>query len=234
MPHRFYCPLLVETGFVTLSDGEAHHLIHVLRLQPDDIVDIFNGQGLCATCRVTVIRKRDAQLEVLSFQREDPPSPVVTLATAVPKGDRFDWLIEKTTELGVTRLIPLLTARSIVDPRTSKLDKLRQTVVAACKQSGRNHLMEITSVTPWSIFVSQIVPEQRVFVAHPTGQELRAIDCQDASGTRETVMAIGPEGGFSDDEIQSALRSGAQAICLGRRILRIETAAIALASKFLL
>ena len=234
MSHRFYCPQLVETGSVTLTETEAHHVAHVMRCQPDDVVELFNGQGLVATCRIASIRKRDVELEVTGARCDEPPQPVLILATAVPKGDRFDWLIEKATELGVSRLIPLTTSRSIVDPRTSKLEKLRQTVVAACKQSGRNHLMEIASVISWSDFVRQIVPEHRVLIAHPLGGSLDSADSSSVNDARSRLVAIGPEGGFRDEEIQMALDAGARTIHLGRQILRIETAAIAFASRFLL
>ena len=234
MSHRFYCPQLVEAGSVTLTDSEAHHLAHVLRSQPDDIVELFNGNGLVATCRVATIRKRDVELEVQAARREELPQKVLTIATAVPKGDRFDWLIEKATELGVSRLIPLTTSRSVVDPRTSKLDKLRQTVVAACKQSCRNHLMEIAAVTSWPDFIRQFVPDHTVLIAHPQGELLESVGPLPANHEKPLIIAIGPEGGFSDVEIQLALRAGANVIQLGRQILRIETAAIGLAAKILL
>ncbi len=234
MSHRFYCPQLAEAGSVTLTDSEAHHLAHVLRSQPDDIVELFNGNGLVATCRVVLIRKRDVELEVQSARSEEPPQKILTIATAVPKGDRFDWLIEKATELGVSRLIPLTTSRSVVDPRTSKLDKLRQTVVAACKQSGRNHLMEIGAVTSWPEFIKQFVPDHTVLIAHPQGDSLESIGSLVANHEKPLLVAIGPEGGFSEVEIQLALRAGAKSVALGRQILRIETAAIGLAAKFLL
>ncbi len=234
MSHRFYCPQLVEAGSVILTDSEAHHLAHVLRSQTGDIVELFDGNGLVATCRVATIRKRDVELEVQAARRDQPLQKRMTIATAVPKGDRFDWLIEKATELGVSRLIPLTTSRSVVDPRTSKLDKLRQTVVAACKQSGRNHLMEIGSVTSWPDFIRQFVPDHTVLIAHPQGESLESIGPVLANQEKPLLVAIGPEGGFSDVEIQLALRAGAKAIQLGRQILRIETAAIGLAARFLL
>src|SRR5262249_55281299 len=152
-----------------------------------------------------------------------------------PRGDRFDWLVEKATELGVSQLIPLTTSRSVVDPRNTKLDKLRQTVIAACKQSGRNHLMKISAVSSWSEFLKQILPGHRALVAHPSGQRFDSIQqCEPAGGHRPQAIAIGPEGGFSDEEVESATALGAQVIQLGSSILRIETAAIALAAKILL
>lgn len=234
MLSRFYCPHLPATGMVTLHETESHHLSHVLRQKVGDLVELFSGQGLVANCRITAIHKRDVELEVLA-SRSDPASQNrLIIATAVPKGDRFDWLIEKATELGVRRVIPLVTLRSVVDPRSGKLDKLRQTVISACKQCGRNHLMEISPVTAWSDFVSEYGPGYMLIIADPAGQSLdSAISSEWKSASGPMVITIGPEGGFSDEEVAAAIRQGAHLVQLGRSILRIETAAIALASRLL-
>lgn len=234
MPHRFYCPELASLSAVTLEGTEAHHLAHVLRHQQGDLVQLFNGTGGVAECRVAQVRKRDVSLEVVSF-RQDPFGPLtLVLATAVPKGERFDWLIEKATELGVSRLIPMLTERSIVDPRAGKLEKLRQTVVAACKQSGRNHLMEISAVTPWADVVTSYAAADRFIVADPQGVPLGNGVAPSVGQPFTIVIAIGPEGGFSDQENQAAAAIPAELVQLGPRILRIETAAIALSARFLI
>jgi len=231
MSHRFYCPDLVESGSVSLKETEAHHLVHVLRHAAGDLVELFNGQGLVASCRISTVRKRDVELEVLSASRDPLPTVSFTLATAVPKGDRFEWLVEKATELGVSRLIPITTSRSVVDPRDSKLDKLRQAVVTACKQSGRNHLMSIMPVMNWEDLIRTEIPQHRSLLAHPGGVPLSTLSlAQD----RPILALVGPEGGFSDDEVAVATASGSIAVQMGKNILRIETAAIALAAKILL
>ncbi|WP_010582979.1 16S rRNA (uracil(1498)-N(3))-methyltransferase [Schlesneria paludicola] len=234
MTHRFYCSDLSELGSVRLVETEAHHLVHVLRHDVGDQVELFDGRGLAAICRITAVRKRDADLEILTSRRDPVPLTLLTLATGVPKGDRFEWLIEKATELGVARVIPLTTTRSVVDPRDSKLDKLRQTVITACKQSGQNHLMEITPVVAWTEFLRDHDPAAELLIAHPRGADVGLVSEDAKSSSRAIIAAIGPEGGFSDDEVQSAVTHGAKIIRLGPRILRIETAALALAAKILL
>src|SRR5690606_38633593 len=140
----FYLPESLDRPELTLTGSEAHHLSHVLRLGPGAIVTLFDGEGNEAVAEVISTGKRDVRLKQHSFaNRFDPTDVSITLAVAPPKGDRFRWMVEKATELGVARLVPLLTTRTIVDPRESKLDKLRQTVIAACKQCGRSRLMEI-------------------------------------------------------------------------------------------
>ena len=233
MTHRFYCAELSEAGSVRLDETEAHHLIHVLRHETGDQVELFDGRGLAAVCQISAIRKRDVDLEILSSRRDPLPAISLTLATGVPKGDRFEWLIEKATELGVSRVIPLTTSRSVVDPRSSKLDKLRQTVITACKQSGQNHLMQISAVTSWSDFLNNCAGAN-LLIAHPGGAEQSLTDMSAAGPTCSIVAAIGPEGGFSDEEVALAMAHGAKTIRLGSRILRIETAALALAAKILI
>ncbi|MBS0201766.1 MAG: 16S rRNA (uracil(1498)-N(3))-methyltransferase [Planctomycetes bacterium] len=229
MPRRFYCPSLLESGSVVLEGPEAHHLIHVLRAETGEIAEVFDGRGLVASARVTSVRKRDVELKILSARRDDTSRRQIILGTAVPKGDRFEWLVEKATELGVTRLVPLVTARSVVDPRDSKLEKLRQAVITACKQSGRNHLMEVSAVTAWSDFVQADLSQHSSFVAHP-GPDAEQVSPGLLKGLPSVVFAVGPEGGFADNEVAMALAVGARSIRLGPLILRIETAALALAA----
>ena len=160
MPDRFFAPSFPESGTLTLDGPEAHHLMHVLRITAGEKVEVFDGRGLVVSAEVVTIRKRDVELRIVAARREACPAREVILGTAVPKGDRFDWLIEKATELGVTRIVPLITSRSSVDPRDSKLDKLRQTVITACKQCGRNHLLELSPVTAWADFVRREFPNR--------------------------------------------------------------------------
>jgi 16S rRNA (uracil1498-N3)-methyltransferase len=263
MPHRFFVTNLPESGTVTVDVAEAHHIIHVLRGAAGDIVELFDGRGLVVSGEITSVRRRDVELRIIAARREERPAREIILGTAVPKGDRFDWLVEKATELGVTRIVPLVTARSVVDPREGKLDKLRQTVIAACKQSGRNHLLELSPVMPWSDFVRtemtgrEETKSRMAFIAHPASSDSSIIDhgVADSASTNPTstgstiadpavaqslpvspqasiVLAVGPEGGFTDAEVALAVNAGATPVHLGPLVLRIETAALALAARF--
>ena len=231
MPDRFFAPGLSESGTLTLDGPEAHHLMHVLRITAGAAVEVFDGRGRVVSAAVVAVRKRDVELRVVTSRREAPSAREVILGTAVPKGDRFDWLIEKATELGVTRIVPLVTARSSVDPRDGKLDKLRQTVIAACKQCGRNHLLELSPVTAWADFVRNEFPNRAAFIAQLTS-DARPLSLGGPMLDQQpsTVFAIGPEGGFTDEEVALAVAAGAKPISLGPLVLRIETAAIAIAA----
>jgi 16S rRNA (uracil1498-N3)-methyltransferase len=227
---RFYFPAFDDLDEVELAGSEAHHLLHVMRAAVGDRVVLFDGQGATATAEVIAKAKKSATLRLLECATEvTDRTTAFTLATAVPKGDRFRWLVEKATELGVDRLIPLDTARGVVHPRDTKLDKLQQTVIAACKQSGRNRLMAIEEAAPWDAFVSRELHNRVALVAHPTGKPLHQI-LSESTQPRSVVAAIGPEGGFTDAEVEAAVASGAQLVSLGKTILRTETAAIATAA----
>ena len=203
--------------------------MHVMRGSPGDVVELFNGAGLVAQAEIVAVHRRDAELRLISSHQEERPLREVILATAVPKGDRFDWLIEKATELGVTRIVPLVTARSVVDPRNSKLDKLRQTVITACKQSGRNNLLELSPVAAWNDFVKAEIPNREGLIAH-LGAGTVPLSTVKWGNHSSVVIAVGPEGGFTDAEVSMAVASGAKSVSLGPLTLRIETAALALAA----
>src|SRR5262249_32829881 len=120
MSKRFYLPSISAEPTARLGGGEAHHLSRVLRLQPGDLVTLFDGQGSEAQARIDCIDGENVELSIQSRTTDDSPGRLVTLATAVPKGERFDWLVEKAVELGVHRLIPLVTERSVVKPGDGK------------------------------------------------------------------------------------------------------------------
>lgn len=224
MPPRLYCPQLPTTGAVTLEGGEVHHAKDVLRIAAGEQIELFDGRGLIAQASIVEIRRHELVCEIADSHVEPEPTPRVTLATAVPKGERFDWLVEKATELGVARLIPLQTERSSVDPRDSKLARLRQTIIAACKQSRRAHLMELAEVMPWPRFLETHAKE--LIVAYPCARPLSEVNCRRAG---EMTFAVGPEGGFSPGELAAAEAAGCSFVGLGQHLLRIETAGIVLA-----
>ena len=232
MSNRFYLPSDLAQPELMLLGPEAHHLAQVLRLRPGQTVVLFDGEGREVDATIVAVSKREVRLEPGSVrQLMDPQSLRLTLAVAPPKGDRFRWLVEKATELGVERLIPLRTTRTVVDPRNAKLDKLRQTVVAACKQSGRARLMSINETTDFeSLCTSRAAHHSTAsatLLLHPDAPPLRE---QLRSVEGEMLLVIGPEGGFTSEELEQADALGFQRGALGPTILRTETAALAGAS----
>jgi 16S rRNA (uracil1498-N3)-methyltransferase len=166
--------------------------------------------------------------ELRTVDRE--PRRKLTLAVSLPKGDRQKVLVEKLTELGVQRLVPLRTQRSVAQPSDGALERLEQHVMAACKQSGRTRKMEIALPLDLAQLAAWNQPAVRL-IAHP-GQGRETV--LEQIGSDEIAVAIGPEGGFTDEEVAALVASGWQTLQLGPRLLRIETAAIAVAAKWLL
>ena len=227
MADRFYCPGPWPGSKVQLFDDEARHLSKVRRVPVGELVTLFDGLGRSTVAKVDEIGRDRIELTLVEDSGSDKAldGPFV-LATAVPKGDRFDWLVEKATELGVTRLIPLITARSVVDPRSGKLDRLRRLIIEASKQSGRSRLMDLGPPTSWAQWVSQAMTGvETCFFAHPSGSREMGDPRPDLS--LGIGLAIGPEGGFTDEEVEAAQHARHRMIGLGPTILRVETAALA-------
>lgn len=214
---------------VTLIGSEAHHLSRVRRVGPGEVIILFDGREGVFEGKVESVDRNRVEVSILkSLDPRPQPSVILSLATAVPKGERFDWLVEKATELGVARIIPVRTERSVVDPRSSKLDRLRNVVIEACKQSGRDRLLEIDDPTHLNDLIASIPPGEG-FIAHPGGEPM----ARRARLDRMT-LAIGPEGGFTDPEVDRAIASGWKLIGLGPNLLRIETAALAASATILM
>lgn len=229
MAERFHVNWVPGPGTFDLTGDEAHHLAHVCRIRPGQAVCLFDGSGLEYPAIVRTIGKRQVSLDVMPGQKIDRESACrVIVASALPRGDRATFLVEKLTELGAARFVPLKTARSVVSPREGKLDKLHRHVIEACKQCGRNVLMDVEPLAdflPWCGRAD--LPAARL-LAHPGGEPLPE------PALAEVALAIGPEGGFTDEEVAQAVAAGWRLVSLGSRILRIETAALALAAWFCL
>ena len=225
MSDRFYTPNPLGPGEYVLTGPEAHHLATVRRFAPGDRVVLFNGDGHDYPADILSVGKRTVAFTVLAPVAVDRelPFPLV-VASALPKGDRADFLIEKLTELGVTRFVPLLTSRAIVQPKSSIVEKFTRAVIEASKQCGRNRLMQVDVPRRWEDFVTlPDLPASRV-VLH-TGPGLPK-----ASAAGGVAVAVGPEGGFTPEEVALATETGWLAASLGPRVLRVETAAIAAAA----
>lgn len=229
MLDRFFAPTSFDRPVIELPEEESHHLARVLRKGVGDHITIFDGQGRAATAAVDAVGRRAVRVRVVEpISIEVPARRHIVLATAVPKGDRARWLVEKATEIGVDVWVPLQTARSIVDPRAARLDKLRQTVVAACKQCGRNRLMEVCEPRAWPDLLTEVNPGTRLLVADPAGAP--AMEVLPQRNAARLLVAVGPEGGFTSEELTFAAGLGAEFVSLGPHVLRIETAAVALAA----
>jgi 16S rRNA (uracil1498-N3)-methyltransferase len=228
MAERFYVNRDVAPGPFVLAGPEGRHLATVCRARPGERICLFNGDGREYPADVIAVRRRE--VELLVGGAEIPQREIgfrIEVAAPLPKGDRAHFLVEKITELGVTSFVPLGTHRSIIQPRETKLEKLQRYVIEASKQCGRNTLMKVEPPIEWAEYCQRSnLPSLRV-LGHPGGSR-RAWPAN-----VDVALAVGPEGGFADAEVEQAEAAGWQIIDLGPRILRVETAAIVLATQAL-
>jgi len=225
----FYYPSLNETEpAVTLTGDEARHLSGARRLRPGERVTLFNGQGLLATAEILALhdRGRTADLRILDASRIPARQPGLHLACALPKGDRLATLLDMGTQLGMTSFTPLQCSHAVVKPSATSLERWQRICLEACKQSRRAWLPRINAAaTPDDVVRAALVTGGQAWVAHPGGQPLDRVL---PGKNHDQWFLVGPEGGFTDEEVDRAVAAGALWVGLGREILRIETAAVAL------
>jgi 16S rRNA (uracil1498-N3)-methyltransferase len=234
MSDRFFVEQPIQARQARLVGTEAHHLAHVMRAKPGDGVVLFDGTGAEFDGQVNYVGRSEIILDVGQRREVSRELPVlITLGVALPKGERQRWLVEKAVELGVARFVPLLTARGNARETAASLAKLRRAVIEASKQCGRNRLMELCEPRELPAYLEQPSDGWR-WLAHPPADTTGDTAEQHSALPDQILLAIGPEGGFCDAEVALAIRHDWRRIGLGPRILRVETAAIALVARCML
>jgi 16S rRNA (uracil1498-N3)-methyltransferase len=236
MTHRYFVPptpaLATYTVGTTvdLPDEEAAHAARVMRVRVNEKMIVFDGQGIEADATVIEIDRRNCVVQIDEVRQiSRMPQQRLTIACCLPKPDRSKEMIERLTELGVDRFIPIVADRTQREPTDNLLEKLRRVVIEACKQSERNTLMALDEVTTLSAAVLQCECSNR-WMAHPNLQTTTTDG--KPSGDSHFVL-IGPEGGFTDKEVELAMSHQFRGLHLGDRILRVETAAAVAATLLL-
>lgn len=226
--HRFYAPPLQINGpLITLADDEAHHLARVLRLPVGTRAFVFDGCGHEYACEISQVGKRTAELTITEQLTNPVESPLqLTLAVALLKGDKFDWVVQKATELGVTRIVPLLTDHSDIrhaEARAeTKLQRWQRIALEALKQCGRRQLVAFAEPVKWENFCAEETSKLKLILSERGGQRLKDLPAT----TDSACVAVASEGGWSEAELALATSHGFVPVHLGARILRAETAAI--------
>jgi len=241
---RFYAtPEDIDGSVISLSADETHHLTRVLRLKPGADVFAFDGHGAEYSCTFLAVQNDRAQLEVKGVLNDQVESPVrVTLAQAVAKGEKFDFIVQKATELGVDFIVPLLTEHTDVkfnaEDAYKKLERWRRISLEALKQSGRRRLVGITAPLALGDFLDPNKPDSQklpIATAPTLGtvlvfSELGGLPITEAlaqaSDKSAATILIGPEGGWGAGELELICERGCRLVTLGPRVLRTETAAI--------
>jgi 16S rRNA (uracil1498-N3)-methyltransferase len=227
---RFFAEPEQFTGSsVTLGEDETRHLRDVLRLKVGDEIAVFDGTGREFHGSIAVVNKRDSIIDdLIPVSPASPESPLeLTLAAAVLKGDKFDLVIQKAVELGVVRLVPLQTIRSEVRASNGKkrIERYRRIALEATKQCGRARSMEISGIKTLDELISTQEGDQTLLFSERGGSGPSLL-----VGSSELTAIVGPEGGWDELELVAARDAGVRIITLGGRILRAETAAIAVAA----
>ena len=242
---RFYCPTPLTHGQSLALPATAARHVQVLRLQPGQTITLFNGQGGEYSATVTHMGRSDVHVQVGAHEAMEREAPTaVQLVVGMPANERMDWLVEKATELGVQRITPVMTERSVVRLQGERAEKKQAhwqaIAISACEQCGRNRVPRIDVPVPWSHGLSAL-QQTHASTSTPTfcavmslqgdTQALslawRANSLGMANAPAPVVLLTGPEGGLSDAEDAAARQAGFVPVNLGERVLRAETAALA-------
>lgn len=221
---------LAKRARLVLPDAAAAHLLRVLRLDIGDACVLFNGDGFDYPATIVSVARKIAEIEVTDAFPIDNESPLrITLAQALARGEKMDWIIQKATELGVAAIQPIVSERTEVKLDRERADKRRAhwhaVAVAACEQSGRARLPGIAEPLPLDRYLARAQPEALKLMLDPqAGRTLHALSLADV---RVIELVIGPEGGLSGRERMQLEAAGYQGLRLGPRVLRTETAGLA-------
>ena len=228
MPHFFIPPENITGNQFTLTGDEVHHLVRVRRCVAGSMLKLFDGTGKTYDARIDVIEKNSIRGTIVGETSSPPARVRLHLFLSVPRGERFDWLVEKASELGVHSVTPLITTRSIIkNIEPPKIERWKRLSLAASQQSRRADIM---AINPPQHFPAAIAAtsQQNVNLIPWEAEESKTLDeyAPAISGASEVAVFIGPEGGFSSDEIIRAQERGISPVTLGKRILRVETAGL--------
>ena len=230
---RLFCDAPLAVGqVVTLPETPAHHARDVLRLVAEDQVTLLNGLGGEYTARLTLVSRKLVQAEVRAYSERNAESPFgLCVAQSLATGDKMDWIVEKTIELGATRVIPVAAERSVLrlkpERAARRVAHWQAIARAACEQCGRNRLAQIEPVVALDAYLADTKPAigLKLMLSPVADLVFRNIPAP-AHGTAIHLL-IGPEAGLSDVEEARARAAGFEAVSLGPRVMRTETAALA-------
>lgn len=220
---RFLAPDIARAAEIEIRGEEAHHLLHVLRLREGDEIIVFDGDGRHYRAVITRCGRESADVRKLGPLPSNESPLDLWVAVAIPKGDKMAVIIRMLTELGVHRLLPLVSERSVVHSiftSRKKLPRWKRIAVEACKQSGRSRAAQLEEPLLFGGLLEKELPSDR-FLVCPGGDSLPR-----APRSRSCLIVVGPEGGWTRDEMARAQQRGFGTLGLGNRILRTETAAV--------
>ncbi len=232
MLSTFYHPEpLTATGLLSLAEASSRHIVQVLRMQPGDELQLTDGLGRSAHAIIRRADKRQCQVEILDLTHHSPSAPKLHLAVAFTRhSGRNEWLLEKITELGVHTIIPLASTRTIREK--IRYDRWQNILIAAMIQSQQCYLPELTELMTIEDLVKRFDPVEQKLVAHCLPDLPRAPISISLKPNRDTLIMIGPEGDFTEAEVELCMANEFETLVLGDNRLRTETAAVAVCAFF--
>jgi len=222
---RVYTSQALTAGSDCVLDAApSHHLATVLRARADQAIELFNGDGNAYSAHIIAISKKSVTVSITGSDTTHNESPLqIELGIGISKGDRFDFALQKSTELGISAITPLVTERTEVrldsERAEKKLEHWRQVVISACEQSGRNVVPTVNAIQKFADWATHCDAEQKFVLHHRANNAPSAM-----AKPQRAALLIGPEGGLTSDEITAAEKSGFSAWKIGPRVLRTETA----------
>ena len=226
---RFYVDFaLSPDSVVELPDNVVRHL-NVLRVKNTEEIVLFNGNGKAYPALPEVLEKRRASVRILREEATDNESPLnITLVQAVSSAERMDFTLQKSVELGVAEIRPVISERCVVrlsgERAEKRVARWQEIVVSACEQSGRNIVPKVLPLTTYAQALQQL-PQETTKLLMSLNRAQKLSDVRPQSG--KVVFMVGPEGGWTEKEEQQAFDAGFQSVTLGKRVLRTETASLA-------
>jgi len=221
---RLFLPIFDYNQYITIKGEKAHYLINVLRLRQGNQFDAINGKGKCFVLTIKEISKNKVICEIKNISECNLESQIfLTLAQGILKGYKMDLVIQKATELGVNEIVPIITERSQIK-HTRKLQRWQKIVEEASKQSGRSTIPIIHKAINFYNFIDNFKPNVGLIFYEKEGKSLKEVSPK--INENKIILIIGPEGGFTEEEVNYAIQNDFTPISLGKRILRAETASI--------
>ena len=234
MPHFYVNPKDIKDESFIIENEQFHYLATVRRFSVGEEINIFDGLGNSYKARIDVIDRKSMRGKILSSKTFVLPKKNISIYTAIPKGERFDWLIEKAGEIGVTKIVPVIYTRSVVKELSdAKYERYKKISIAASSQSWRADIMPILNPVKFNEVAEKISSQTNTLNILPWESEEKKNIFELLKENEEINninIFIGPEGGFDKTEIDIALQSGFSTVTLGKNILRVETAAIVASS----
>ncbi len=220
-------PEKLQGSRATIDQAAHRHLIKVLRLAPGAAIQVFDGVGTVIEARILSVGKSSVEIALGRRHPVPPPACAITLLQSLPRGERMDFIVQKTSELGVARIVPVITEYGMVKPPARGRRQRWQTIATeASRQCGRADVPDIDDCLSLGAALAGFANQPRMRLMLWEGERTQALRGALAAGPREVVLLVGPEGGFSLAEVDGASEAGFVPVSLGPRILRAETAAI--------